>query len=226
MDLKVYGFEWYGHNRFTTHRNAPKPSGGVGFLVKQSVFNSFHVRVLDKAYDGILGLELRHKDTDTRVAMFTCYLPPKISPWGRDADSFFSHLLTQIYLNYGMDSIVLFGDFNARVGKVNDYNCEFDEIRRRKVIDELCNKHGQSFIDFLNDSKFCVLNGRFGEQSTQYTSISTRGKAVVDYVCVPHDVQEQCLDFKLYNCNDMIDSFNLTEHIGTRSKPPDHSLPI
>ena len=80
---------------------------------------------------------------------------------------FFSHLLTQIYLNYGMDSIFLFGDFNARVEKVNDYNCEFDEIRRRKVIDEVCNKHGQSFIDFLNDSKFCVLNGRFGEQSTQ-----------------------------------------------------------
>ena len=113
-----------------------------------------------------------------------------------------------------MDSIVLFEDFNARVGKVNDYNCEFDEIRSRMVIDEVCNKNGQLFIDFLNDSKFCVLNGRFGEQSTQYTSISTRGKAVVDYVCVPHDVLEQCLDFKIYNCNDMIDSFNLTEHIG------------
>lgn len=89
LDLKSYGFEWYGHNRFATHRNAPKPSGGVGFLVKQSVFNSFHVRVLDKAYDGILGLELRHKDTDTSIAMFTCYLPPENSPWGRDADSFF-----------------------------------------------------------------------------------------------------------------------------------------
>ena len=63
--------------------------GLVKFLVKQSVFNSFHVRVLDKAYDGILGLELHHKDTDTSIAMFTCYLPPENSPWGRDADSFF-----------------------------------------------------------------------------------------------------------------------------------------
>ena len=89
LDLKIDGFQWYGHNRFSTHRNAPKPSNGVGFLVKQSVFNSFHVRVSDKAYDGILGLELRHKDTDTSIAMFTCYLPPENSPWGRDADSFF-----------------------------------------------------------------------------------------------------------------------------------------
>ena len=96
---------------------------------------------------------------------------------------FFSHLLIQIYLNYGMDSIFLFGDFNARVGKVNDYNYEFDEIRCRKVLNEVCSKHEQSFIDFLTNSKFCVLNGRFGEQSTQYTSISTRGKAVVDCLC-------------------------------------------
>ena len=92
MDLKVYGFEWYGHNSFATHRNAPKPSGGVGYLVKQSVFNSFHVRVLDIAYDGILGLELRLKDTYPSIAMFTCYLPPENSPWGRDADSFFAFL--------------------------------------------------------------------------------------------------------------------------------------
>ena len=75
-------------------------------------------------------------------------------------------------------------------------------------------------INFLNDRKFCVLNGRFGDQS----SISTRGKAVVDYASVPVDFLEQCLDFKTYNCNDMMDSFNLTEHIGTRSNPPDHAF--
>ena len=38
-------------------------------VASDSVFNSFHVRVLDKAYDGILGLELRHKDTDTSIAL-------------------------------------------------------------------------------------------------------------------------------------------------------------
>lgn len=30
-----------------------------------------------------------------------------------------------------------------------------------------------------------------------YISISIRGKAVVDYVCVNHDVLDQCLDFKI-----------------------------
>ena len=152
MDLKSYGFEWYDHNRFSTHRNVPKPSNGVGFLVKQSVFNSFHVRVSDKAYDGILGLELRHKDTDTRHVYVLS--PTRKFSVGTGCGLFFSHLLTQIYRNYGMDSIVLFGDFNARVGKVNDYNCEFDEIRSRMVIDEVCNKHGQSFIDFLMTTSF------------------------------------------------------------------------
>ena len=86
-------------------------------VASDSVFNSFHVRVLDKAYDGILGLELRHKDTDTRHVYVLS--PTRKFSVGTGCGLFFSHLLTQIYRNYGMDSIVLFGDFNARVGKVN-----------------------------------------------------------------------------------------------------------
>ena len=46
-------------------------------------------------------------------------------------------------LGYVYKRQVLFGDFNARGGKVNDYNCEFDEIRSRMVIDKVCSKHGQ-----------------------------------------------------------------------------------
>ena len=32
LDVKVYGYEWCGRNRFASHRNAPKASGGVDFL--------------------------------------------------------------------------------------------------------------------------------------------------------------------------------------------------
>lgn len=146
LDLKEHGYEWFGHNRYATHINAPTPSGGVGFLVKQCVLKSFHLNILDRSYDGILGLELRHRETEIRVAVFTCYLPPENSPWGRDADTFFSHILTQIYLNYDMDSIFLLGDFNARIGKNHDFNREFDKIGDRVILDNICNKHGQSFL--------------------------------------------------------------------------------
>ena len=119
--------------------------------------------------------------------VFTLYLPPENSPWGRDATSFYSHLLTQIYLHYDADAIILCGDFNSRIGNINDTNNCVDEIPPRLVVDNAQNQHGKAFIDFLNDSRCCVLNGRFGEESNTHTFLSTRGHSVVDYICVPHD---------------------------------------
>ena len=34
----------------------------------------------------------------------------------------------------------------------------------------------------------CVLNGRITPEFDNFTSISTKGNAVVDYMWVPHDI--------------------------------------
>ncbi|CAG2201499.1 unnamed protein product [Mytilus edulis] len=172
LDLAEDGYKWYGSNRTFIHRNAPKASGGVGFLVKHSILKSFDVRIIDKSVDGILGLLFRNKETDFTCVAFSCYLPPENSPWGRDAQTFYSHVLSQIYLNYDVDAIFLLGDFNSRLGNLKDVSTEFDNVTTRETIDKTHNQHGQSFSEFLNDSKFCVLNGRSGEQSNKFTSIS------------------------------------------------------
>ena len=36
---------------------------------------------------------------DLMFAVYCCYLPPEDSPWDRDSDAFFGHLLAQTYLN-------------------------------------------------------------------------------------------------------------------------------
>ena len=54
------------------------------------------------------------------------------------------------------------------------------------------NQHGHSF----DEAKFCTLNGRFDTNDDNYTSVSSKGNAVVDYICLPHDTFEQCLYFK------------------------------
>ncbi|CAG2226762.1 unnamed protein product [Mytilus edulis] len=123
-----------------------------------------------------------------------------------------------------MDAIFLLGDFNSRIGHLNDFNFEFDNICERTTIDSVCNKHGQVFVEFLTDSKFCVLNGRFGEKSNQYTSISSRGKSVVDYICVPHDIIGSCKDFKIVPCGDVVGAEGIQNLIDTRCKIPDHAF--
>jgi hypothetical protein len=184
--IQLDNYTWYGFNRQEIHVNAPKASGGVGLLVKTQLTEQFNIFVVDRSYDGILALKFEHRITSLNLIVFSCYLPPEGSTRGRDAQSFFAHLLAQIYLHSDADSLIIAADFNARIGNLSDILNGLDSIPERRVLDRNINQHGHDCIEFLNDSKLCVLNGRFTDEN--YTSISRKGKAVVDYLCVPHDV--------------------------------------
>ena len=88
--------------------------------------------------------------------MFTCYLPPEDSPWGRDNTNFFSHLLGQIYFHNYVDNVFICTDINGRTGGLDDIVQNIDsDIPSRKIIDTTKNKHGESFIDFMLECKMC-----------------------------------------------------------------------
>ena len=97
-------------------------------------------------------------------------------PWGRDATSFYSHLLSQIYINNHVDCVFVCGDINGRVGKMNDVMTCIDDIPIRESIDPVKNNHGDSFIEVLMECKMCITNGRITPEHDHFTSISTRGK--------------------------------------------------
>jgi hypothetical protein len=88
-----------GHNRQDIHVNAPKPSGGVGLLVKSWLYEEWEISVIEKSLDGILGVKFVHKNTYYDFKVFSCYLPPENSTRGRDDQKFYAHLLSQIYIN-------------------------------------------------------------------------------------------------------------------------------
>jgi hypothetical protein len=156
--------------------------------------------------------------------VYSCYLPPENSARGRDAQSFFSHLLTQIYSNYESDYIFVGADLNARIGNLSD-NIDFcDLISPREPLDLNVNQHGRDFIDFLIDSKFVVLNGRFNSINLDnYTSISSKGRAVVDYWFVPQDILTKCTNFRVTTMQEICDQNLLYRLHGERSRLPDHS---
>ena len=218
--LELDGFIWFGHNRIA-HRRAVKASGGVGICVKKTILDSFSVIILDKAYDGIIALRF---EANYSFVIISCYLSPEMSPWGRDADLFFSHLLTLLY-TINADATYLCGDLNSRISDVKDY-IEADDIPDRTAIDMCLNKHGQSFVDFLKDSKCCVLNGRLNSKNDNFTSISVRGRAVVDYIFTPHADLKTCLDFCVYTPSELVDGVGsiAANLIDVRSRLPDHSV--
>ena len=220
------GFYWFGNNRSYVHVDAPTASGGVGFLVRNSMAECYNFEEVDKSYNDIIAMKFSHKHNDFSFLVISAYLPPENSPWGRDASAFFSHLLQLIYTYNNVDAIFLMGDFNSRISNLPDNDEALDGIPNRCAnVDEKINGHGRGFVDFLIDSKCCVLNGRVSpEKSNQYTFHSVRGLSLVDYFVVPHDNLVLCKDLIVESCSDIVNKLGVENQITPVSKLPDHCL--
>ena len=79
-----------------------------------------------------------------------------------------------------------------------------------------------NFLIFFNDNDVCVLNGRVGSESNNVTSTSTRGKAVVDYMVLPHDQLQFVNNLKIITMNEI--SNILKKYMTDKYKLPDHSI--
>lgn len=165
--LDFDGFTWFGHNRIA-HKRAVKASGGVGFLVKNVVLERYSVSIVDKTFDGIFCLRFEHRESQYSFILISCYLSPESSVWGRNADLYFSHLLALLYtVTDKVDSIYICDDVNSRAGALKDY-VEGDDLAPRIVLDMNVNKHGHTFMEFLKDSKCCILNGRLNPENDNF----------------------------------------------------------
>lgn len=189
--------------------------------MRNEISEQYNIEVIDRSFDGILGLRFEHRSTCVDFIVFSCYLPPENSTRGRDAHSLFAHLLTQVYAHCECDDMFIGADFNARIGSMSDNILDCDTIPSREILDNTKNQHGQDLIDFLNDAKCCVLNGRLGHDN--FTSISRKGKAIVDYLCVPHETLKKCSRFKVITVQELTAEHDLQGLLGERSRLPDHS---
>ena len=111
-------------------------------------------------YESFLAIELKNKINDQTLLISSCYLPPKYSPWGRDSESLFACVLNYIYTK-DVEHLIICGDFNSRIGSLNEVIDNTDYVRKRADIDFHVNQHRRSLIEFLQEARFCVLNGRF-----------------------------------------------------------------
>ena len=222
--VEMQNYTWIGNNRKHTNQRAPKPSGGVGVLVRDSLLDVYSVKVVDKDFDGVLALLFEDKETNYSFMCICTYLPPENSVWGRNAFMFYNHLLQLVYTFSDVDALCICGDLNSRIGGMSDYNVDLDNIPARVPLDKTKNLHGEALIDFLLDAKMCVLNGRLNSQCDEHTVVNSRGKSVVDYMIVPHDVLNMCKSFEVLNCEKLVDDANLVHLISERCKIPDHAV--
>ncbi len=222
--IKIQGYRWFGFNRELKHVRAKKGSGGVGFFVSEELFNEFTISVHDKSFSSIIAIDLKHIENDFKLSIIGAYLPPDNSNYGRDSTAFFAQLISLVYSTMNSDLTILCGDFNARTSDQLDYIPNVDDLLQRKCLDKTKNNHGESLIDFLKDTKMCILNGRITPDLDNFTCISSKGKSVVDYFITPYDCIKYCKKLSVRTVSDLIDHLSIQDQISSRCKPPDHSV--
>ncbi|CAG2202982.1 unnamed protein product [Mytilus edulis] len=198
-------------------------SGGVGFLVSKSILENFTCSVLNDNYEDILWISLKCKnDINFVIHLCVCYLQPERSSRGNIAQEYYDVLLSQIYLYSGCSNLFVCGDFNGRIGNLQDFDDKIDFIPEKSSIDDVRNAFGNYFLDFIKDAKLCVLNGRLEKDSDNYTYVSKTGKSVVDYIAVPYADLNKYSKFKVQLISDILLLYDITP--AAKATIPDHSI--
>ena len=117
------------------------------------------------------------------------------------------------------------GDLNSRIGAKEDFIEILDPtIPKRQILDpNFVKNNGEPFIEFLNESVCCVLNGRFDNEKNNFTCIRN-GESVVDWFVTPI-TNFKCFEkFKVQTIHELIQTYDLTNEIEKTSDVSDHSI--
>lgn len=139
---------------------------------------------------------------------------------------FFSHLTHIVYSFNDLDSIYLAGDLNGRIGDKSDFIDGIDNVPKRVAIDTQFLGHGDAILDFCNETKMCIINGRISPLNDNFTSISSRGSAVVDYMLTPYENLASVHDFQVVTMSSIVESLGAHNFVSSPSRISDHSLII
>ena len=173
--------------------------------------------------EGILGLKLKCKESDTLIGLLANYLPPDSYLYGKDPEGFFleNSLIYSDLLD--CDLVVGGGDLNSRTRGEKDYIDFIDGNTAVRINpDQEKNSHGNFFLQFLKDNRALICNGRVTPEFNDFTFLSPRGRSVPDYIYCPADHINYCTSIKVLRVSDAINKFKLQ----VPRTLPDHSILI
>ena len=119
--FSVEGYKWFGNNRTSISKRAVRGSGGVGALVKESTTDRFSIDIVDNSHEDMLWIACTQISKPDNVDFIcVCYLPPAASSEGDKSHDVFDILRSQCLQYQDREEIMICGDFNARIGSLND----------------------------------------------------------------------------------------------------------
>ena len=125
-----------------------------------------------------------------------------------------------IYKEMDADTIIITRDLNAHILNKTDV-LMVDDVPERKVLDDQQNSQGIKLLNFVEDIKGCIVNGRVTPHLDNFMSTSHKGNAVVDYTIVRQHELKKVVEMSVLSCIEETDKQHLEELISDKSKLPD-----
>lgn len=179
----------------TKEKSKGRASGGLLLLIKNnrktdskviSITNIWiivHVKLLN--FNFILGLVYFKPDNNHNFYI------SQLNDTINDLTSFYPNL-----------PIILIGDYNARIGQLNQFeeqiflNTNF--TGKRQSLDKIENERGKLLCDCMQEHGFIILNGRSqSDASGEFTFLSHMGKSLIDMCWVNANCLDLIKDFKV-----------------------------
>lgn len=168
--------------------NRGRNSGGVCVFVKEEMKDNLRIKKESKEIQNLIAVVLKKE----KVSVNTIYNQPKELPY---ADIYFFDKLEQELLESQEKAAIVAGDFNARIGRLqegvrtrrdsNESDIETEEwvdLKDRRTVDNEINEYGRKMMDMCGSINWRVLSGRAEGSAGEVYSYQGRGQSTIDWV--------------------------------------------
>ena len=213
--VKICGYRCYNSNRPNSK------SGGVCIAVKNEVDK--WVSLMQCNHPDIVSLCAKSDLLGKETILICAYDSPEAGSYkksGKDTGESVTDTIGDLIADYGQGKqVVLFGDFNARMGnKVGNEHLAMQSnvpsepdnplvqidcprlasLPERSCQDSKVNSKGKDFLEFVRTNGLVITNGRtLGDILGAPTCVQPNGVSMVDYCCVDIDLYESTHSFSI-----------------------------
>ncbi|CAB1105049.1 unnamed protein product [Ectocarpus sp. CCAP 1310/34] len=176
---KLGKYRWVGKARKGLDPKK-RGEGGVGFLVKEHLFDVVEV-VVKTEFEESLWLKIPGERGEKDLFLGNEYVAPSSKKVASKAQENFGQIGEDVQRFSRKGEVVMVGDFNSRVGKASSRGQAIGQHGEDKV-----NDNGVRMLEFLGSNELMVLNGRRECDKPEFTRQRAvcNEYSILDYILV------------------------------------------
>ena len=144
----------------------------------------------------IIIVEMKNKQWKEveKIHMIICYRESRESKY---ADKNYFDKIKEYIEKFKMKHIIMLGDLNSRIGKMNDN--KHLNLPKRNSEDSIVNKQGRELINFCNETSLIIANGRYEKGQHTFCRLQNEKcyKSVIDYLLLTNSMVKYLEAFKI-----------------------------